>query len=146
MTEAASVQEIASFILEEPPTGGSVVLGVHGTDYLITLTPSVQPADFPVPASRRNRRIRGTVEGRALKMHRADAGGRFIEPVHGQPRIVQGTVSRVDAANDRLLMDIVVPMWITVETEVTGQSASDFQPGELLNFYLESGTRFVPEV
>lgn len=43
-------------------------------------------------------------------------------------------------------MDIVVPMWITVETEVTGQSASDFQPGELLNFYLESGTRFVPEV
>ena len=79
-------------------------------------------------------------------MHRADAGGRFIEPVHGQPRIVQGTVSRVDAANDRLLMDIVIPMWITVETGVTGQSASDFQTGELLNFYLESGTRFVPEV
>ena len=145
MTEAGPVGEIASFILEEDPTEDSVVLGVHHTDYLIRLTPSVAPADFPVPASRRNRRIRGTVEGRALKMHRADAGGRFIEPVHGQPRIVQGTVSRVDAANDRILMDIVVPMWITVETAVTGQDASEFQPGELLNFYLESGTRFIPE-
>lgn len=146
MTEAAPGGETASFILEEPPTEDSVVLGVHGTDYRITLSPSVGPSSFPVPASRRNRRIRGTVLGRALKMHRADAGGRFIEPVHGQPRIVQGTVSRVDAANDRLLMDIVIPMWITVETGVTGQSASDFQTGELLNFYLESGTRFVPEV
>jgi len=145
VTEAAPVREIASFILEEPPTEDSVTLGVHGTDYLVMLTPSVAPADFPEPASRRNRRIRGTVEGKALKMHRADAGGRFIEPVHGQPRIVQGTVSRVDAANDRLLMDIVVPMWITVETAVTGQRASDFQSGDLLNFYLESGTRFVPE-
>jgi hypothetical protein len=145
VTEAGPVGEIASFILEEDPTEDSVVLGVHHTDYLIRLIPSVAPADFPVPASRRNRRIRGTVEGRALKMHRADAGGRFIEPVHGQPRIVQGTVCRVDAANDRILMDIVVPMWITVETEVTGQDASDFQQGELLNFYLESGTRFIPE-
>ena len=145
-TEVGPVREIASFVLEESPTEDSVILGVHGTDYLIRLTPSVGPSDFPEPASRRNRRIRGTVMGRALKMHRADAGGRFIEPVHGQPRIVQGTVIRVDAKNDRLLMDIVVPMWITVETGVTGQRASDFQPGDLLNFYLESGTSFVPEM
>jgi hypothetical protein len=57
---------------------------------------------------------------------------------------VQGTVYEVDGPNDRLLMDVVVPMWITVESEVTGQVASDFAQGDLLNFYLESGTSFTP--
>ena len=44
----------------------------------------------------------------------------------------------------RLLMDVVVPMWITLDTATTGQSASDFSPGDLLNFYLEPGTTFTP--
>ena len=144
MTEAHSTDETASFILEAEPTEDHVVLGVHGTDYLIELTPTVSGAQFPMPRSSRNRRVRGVVEGRALKMHRAEAGGRFIEPVHGRPRIVQGTVYQVDQPNDRLLMDVVVPMWITVDTATTGQKASDFSPGDLLNFYLEPGTLFTP--
>ena len=144
MTEAHSTDETTSFILESDPTDDRVVLGVHGTDYLIELTPTVTGDRFPKPRSTRNRRIRGFIEGRALKMHRAEAGGRFIEPVHGHPRIVQGTVYEVDQPNDRLLMDVVVPMWITLDTTVTGQRASDFAPGDLLNFYLEPGTRFTP--
>ena len=144
MTEAHSTDQIASFILESEPTDDLVVLGVHGTDYLIELTPTVTSGEFPAPRSSRNRRIRGTVAGRALKMHRAEAGGRFIEPVHGRPRIVQGTVYEVDAPNGRLLMDVVVPMWITLDTATTGQSASEFSPGDLLNFYLEPGTTFTP--
>ena len=144
MTEAHSTDQIASFILESEPTDDLVVLGVHGTDYLIELAPTVPSDEFPAPRSSRNRRIRGTVAGRALKMHHAEAGGRFIEPVHGRPRIVQGTVFEVDAPNDRLLMDVVVPMWITLDTATTGQSASEFSPGDLLNFYLEPGTSFTP--
>lgn len=144
MTEAHSTDQMASFILESEPTDDLVVLGVHGTDYLIELTPTVTSDEFPAPRSSRNRRIRGTVAGRALKMHHAEAGGRFIEPVHGRPRIVQGTVYEVDAPNGRLLMDVVVPMWITLDTAATGQSASEFSPGDLLNFYLEPGTTFTP--
>ena len=144
MTEAHSTDQMASFILESEPTDDLVVLGVHGTDYLIELAPTVPSDEFPAPRSSRNRRIRGTVAGRALKMHHAEAGGRFIEPVHGRPRIVQGTVFEVDAPNDRLLMDVVVPMWITLDTATTGQSASEFSPGDLLNFYLEPGTSFTP--
>lgn len=138
------MSDIATFCLEEAPTEDRVVLGLHGTDYVLELTPSIPPDRFPEVRSKRNRRIRGVIHGRALKMHLAKAGGRFVEPVHGQPRIVQGTVYAVDAPNDRLLMDVVVPMWITVESEITGQVASDFKPGDLLNFYLESGTRFTP--
>lgn len=138
------MSDVGTFILEEEPTDERVVLGVHGTDYLLELTPTIPRERFPKPRSRRNRRIRGVVHGRALKLHHAKAGGRFVEPVHGQPRIVQGTVYEVDGPNDRLLMDVVVPMWITVESEVTGQVASDFAQGDLLNFYLESGTSFTP--
>ena len=144
MTEAPSTDETASFILESEPTDEKVVLGVHGTDYLIELAPTVAAESFPAPRSSRNRRIRGTVAGWALKMHRAEAGGRFIEPVHGTPRIVQGTVYEVDAPNNRLLMDVVVPMWITLDTASTGQFASQFAPGDLLNFYLAPGTSFTP--
>ena len=144
MTEASSMTEVGTFILEEDPTETLVVLGVHGTDYRLELTPAVAPADFPPLRSERNRRIRGVISARALKMHQASAGGRFIEPVHGRPRIVQGTVYAVDAENDRLLMDVVVPMWVSVESAVTGQSASDFSQGDMLNFYVESDIGFSP--
>ncbi|MEC8560567.1 MAG: hypothetical protein VXY94_10875 [Planctomycetota bacterium] len=144
VSEAHSIDEISSYILEQDPTEDTVVLGVHGTDYLLELTPTVTGDAFPAPRSRRNRRIRGTISGWALKMHRAEAGGRFIEPVHGTPRIVQGTVYEVDAPNNRLLMDVVVPMWITLDSATTGQFASQFAPGDLLNFYLAPGTSFTP--
>ena len=146
MTEARSMSEIGSYILESPPTEEEgVVIGVHGTDYRLELDSTVEPAEFPAPRSQRNRRIHGVIEARALKLHRASAGGRFIEPVHGRPRIVQGTVYEVDLARDRLLMDVVVPMWVTVETAVTGQAASEFRQGDLLNFYVESDISFTPK-
>ena len=92
VTEASSMTEVGTFVLESAPTETQVVLGLHGTDYRLELTPTVAPEDFPPLKSERNRRIRGVIQARALKMHQASAGGRFIEPVHGRPRIVQGTV------------------------------------------------------
>ena len=145
MTEARSMSEIGSYVLEAPPGAeGVVVLGVHGSDYRLELVSTVDAESFPEPRSQRNRRIHGVIEARALKLHRASAGGRFIEPVHGRPRILQGTVYEVDLANDRLLMDVVVPMWVTVETEITGQAACEFSQGDLLNFYVESDISFTP--
>jgi hypothetical protein len=144
VTEASSMTETGTYILEGEPSEILVVLGLHGTDYLLELTPTVTPADFPAPRSQRNRRIRGVVHARALKLHHAQAGGRFIEPVHGRPRIVQGTVYEVDVENNRLLMDVVIPMWITVETAVTGQSAAEFKQGDMLNFYVENDISFTP--
>ena len=144
VTEASSMTEVGTFVLESAPTETQVVLGLHGTDYRLELTPTVAPEDFPPLKSERNRRIRGVIQARALKMHQASAGGRFIEPVHGRPRIVQGTVYAVDVENDRLLMDVVVPMWVSVESAVTGQFASDFSQGDMLNFYVESDISFTP--
>jgi hypothetical protein len=115
-----------------------VEFGIPGTEYRLHLSPGAQPSAFVLD---RGGKLQGRIEGKALRMFRASAGGKFIEPIEGAPRIVQGGVVAVDAANNRVLLDTAVPMWVTPQE---GQSASDFQVGELLNFYMESGTKLVP--
>ena len=46
-----------------------------------------------------------------------------------------------DIERNRVLADVVVPMWLEV---APGQAASDFATGQLLNFYVQSGATFTP--
>jgi hypothetical protein len=64
------------------------------------------------------------------------------EPVEGHPRIVQGRAREVDAAGNRILLQAVIPMWITLATD---QSAREFHAGDIVNFYMESGVVFTPQ-
>jgi hypothetical protein len=59
----------------------------------------------------------------------------------GQPRIVQGVVRGVDPAANRMLVEVVVPMWVE---PFDGQRATDFATGDMVNFYVQSGARFTP--
>jgi hypothetical protein len=113
-----------------------VVLSIPATDYELHLSFNVDSAAV------RPGRARGTIHARALRMHRATAGGRFIEPIQGTPRIVQGAVRRVDGSRGRVLIDAAVPMWVSPPP---AQDLDDLKPGELVNFYVESGAAFVPE-
>lgn len=117
--------------------GDLVELLLPGTDYRLSLQLSGDPSLLPEPG----KRLRGVISGKALRMHRAAAGGRFIEPVMGHPRIVQGTVMAIDPAANRMLADVVVPMWLTLEA---AQPVQEFATGDLVNFYCESGMRFTP--
>jgi hypothetical protein len=112
--------------------GGLAVLKVPGAEYQIHAV-----AKGHVETGRH---LSGRLEARALKMHRAQAGGCFIEPLAGAPRIVQGRVMDVDAARNRLLIDVTIPMWVQA---LPGQAAT-FNAGDLVNFYVESGTTFTP--
>lgn len=111
------------------------VLSLPGTEYVVTLhargTTSVVPG----------KKITGIIEGRAQKFHRAHAGGEFIEPLEGHPRLVQGRIRSVDAGANRVLLQAVVPMWISLEST---QSARDFSVGDFVNFSMESGVTFAP--
>ena len=119
----------------EEASGSTIVVSVPGSEYVLRLnaggTTSVAPG----------KRLSGTISGRAQKFHRAHAGGEFIEPVEGHPRIVQGRIREVDASANRVLLQAVVPMWISLEA---GQSARDFAAGDFVNFYMESGVSFAP--
>lgn len=115
---------------------GTIDLQVPGTAYALTLACAAVPAGAQV-----GRRLRGTVRATALKLHHADAGGVFVEPVAGAPRIVQGRVLATDLRTNRILADVVLPMWIDLPDS---QAASDFQTGQLVNSHLASGTAFHP--
>ena len=115
-----------------------IVLSVPGTDYRIHLVPTVPAAKVTTPVGKR---IRGVIEAQGLRMHAAEGGGCFIEPIYGAPRIIAGAVLAVDEPEGRVLVDVAVPMWVGMEP---GQSASDFQVGQLVNCYVESGTTFTP--
>jgi len=120
--------------LEESGPEGFVI-SVPGTEYVLRL--HLKGATSVAPG----KRISGVITGSAQTVHRASAGGEFIEPVEGHPRIVQGRVRATDLASNRVLVQAVVPMWIT---PAAGQSARDFHAGDFVNFYMESGVTFAP--
>ncbi len=135
MTTNVETDGIAQGVLDE--LGDEhLVLAVSGTEYRLRLAIA---ADGSKMASHVGKRIKGRIHATALQMHAAQAGGRFVEPVWGAPRIVSGTVLTVDEAKNRLLVDVAVPMWVTVADE---QHATDFAEGQMVNFYVTSGTSF----
>ena len=87
-------------------------------------------------------RVSGHVEAIALAVHAAEAGGQFIEPVQGQPRIVAGRVVEIDAAASRVLLDSVVPITLTIRTH---DDLSHCVEGGFVNCHVESGAVFVLE-
>lgn len=115
-----------------------LVLGVPGTDYQIHLEPTVPAKDITTPVGKR---IRGVIEGAALRIFATSGGGRFIEPVYGAPRIVTGTVLAIDHGRGRALINVAVPMWVRWPE---GQDLSILESGGLVTFYVESGTSFTP--
>lgn len=115
-----------------------LVLSIPGTDYRLTLVPSVPVAAITTPIGRR---IKGTIHAEALRMHAAAGGGRFIEPVYGQPRIVAGKVLEIDEASRQVVVDVAVPMILTTLPE---QRFDIFTVGSLVNFYVKSGATFTP--
>jgi hypothetical protein len=54
---------------------------------------------------------------------------------------VAGRILALDAARQRVLVDVSVPMWITFDDR---QPAETFAVGDLVNCYVQSGTRFEP--
>jgi hypothetical protein len=120
----------------EEASGPNIVVSIPGSEYVLRLSAGGATSVAP------GKRLSGTISGRAQKFHRAHAGGEFIEPVEGHPRIVQGRIREVDSNGNRVLLQAVVPMWVSLEA---GQSARDFTAGDFVNFYMESGVVFAPD-
>ena len=85
--------------------------------------------------------VRGVIDAKALRIHAAAGGGRFIEPIVGEPRIVAGAVLAVDEPGRRVLVDVAVPMWLHTDA---GQDFTVFEPGGLVNGHVASGATFAP--
>jgi len=120
-------------------SGDLLVLAPGGTAYELSFV-----AGDEVDAEA-GERVTGYVEANALAIHPATAGGRFIEPIQGQPRIVAGRVVEVDREGGRVLLDSVVPMTLNVQSHADlAHCVERCESGEFVNCHVESGSMFVP--
>ena len=84
------------------------------------------------------KRILGTIRAKARRIDTTETGGRFVEPVYGRPRRVQGTVIAI--AGDAVVIDATIPIHCTPTDP--RQKASDFQPGQFVGFDVLEGSTF----
>lgn len=139
MTTETEPKALARGILESLEDD-ELVLSIPHSEYRLHLVPTVPAGEF---GGYVGKRIRGVIQAVALRIHRAQAGGQFIEPIWGAPRIVAGTVGSIDESTRRVLVDASVPMWVTVPV---GQDLESLHEGDLVNFYVQSGATFRPVI
>lgn len=115
---------------------GKIVLGLPGTEYQLHLI-----TDAPVTPSNTGK-ITGTITASARRVDKTQAGmgGRYIEPVYGRPRRIQGRVTATDITANTITVFAACPV---VCSFATAQSASDFEVGQFVTFDAEPGAKFV---
>lgn len=113
----------------------SIVLGLGGTDYRLHLL-----VRAPV-AGDLNKPIRGRILARARRVDRSSSGGRFIEPVYGRPRRLQGAVVATDPKDNTITVMCSCPFVCTLTTD---QQATEFHECSLVMFDIERGAQFEP--
>jgi hypothetical protein len=113
---------------------GRIAMGFPNTNYELHLLPT-GPIRTP-----EGKRLIGIIRARAKRIDVVETGGRFVEPVYGRPRRVQGAV--VAAEGNALVVDAGMP--IHCEPTDPRQKAGDFQPGTLVAFDVLDGATFTP--
>lgn len=99
-----------------------VVLTVPNTDYKIRLLP--QGGDLAPFAARVGQKVIGRVRVEAKRIDRVGAGGRYVEPVFGRPRRVQGMVRAVEGG--AVVVGAGNGLSVHLVPTAPGQSASQF--------------------
>lgn len=114
---------------------GAIVLALAGTNYRLRLAVD-QPLDEPIGS-----KVRGWIRARAARIDSIKSGGRYIEPLEGRPRRVQGRVLSVDEVNEELL--VLAATRVVCRTDGR-QRVTMFEPGQMVSFDVEPGARFEP--
>lgn len=89
------------------------------------------------------KRILGVVRAKARRVDVVQTGGRYIEPVYGRPRRVQGAVVAVNEGRRSIVVDAGVP--IECELSDERQKAGDFAVGQFVSFDVLEGATFTPQ-
>ncbi len=113
----------------------SAVLAIPETDYRIHVMLK-EPLTHETGA-----RLRGRLRASARRIDVIAAGGRYIEPVNGRPRRIQGRVITIDEINDTTTVKAPIP--IVCRTNAL-QRAVSFKPDQMVSFDIEPGVRFEP--
>ncbi len=113
---------------------GMIVLGLPGTEYQLHLRVS-NPLQTPA-----HRPVSGKIVARAKRVDVVQTGGRFIEPIYGRPRRLQGAVVATNPGRSSITVDCGPCPFECVLT--ANQRAASFPIGALVSFDVESGAVF----
>ena len=122
-------------VVEATATKPRVVrLSFPNTRYEISLLPegevNADPGD----------RILGTIHAQAKRIDKINAGGRYVEPVYGRPRRVQGRVVAVDGETNEVIVNAGVPVHLHPTDK--RQKATDFHDGDFVTCGVLDGAVF----
>lgn len=85
-------------------------------------------------------RLIGTIRVSARRLDLVGSGGRYLEPVMGRPRRIQGTVVRVESG--AVVIDAGVPVHCLLTD--ARQKPEDFQPGQFVTCGVLDSATFTP--
>lgn len=112
-----------------------IVLKLPGTDYRLHLVPTGGVA-YAV-----GQHVTGVVRAQAQRMDVVPAGGRYVEPVFGRPRRVQGRVTGGSVQRNEVYIKAGPGL---VVTPMAPQRAGDFAVGQMVSFDVKRGATFEP--
>lgn len=113
-----------------------LLLQIPGTSYKLRLMVEVQ-----LEAAAGDK-VTGTLHASARRIDVITAGGRYVEPVTGRPRRLQGRVVGGHVGGGLLFVNTGVPFVCSLTDG--RQAVSDFEIGQLVSFDVEAGTVFKP--
>lgn len=117
--------------------GPSVVkVSFPNTNYELHLVPQGPVSTEP------GKRILGVISAQARRIDTVRTGGRYVEPVIGRPRRVQGSVVAVLPESGVVVVDAGMPIHVTPTDP--RQKAADFQPGQFVSFDVLEGASLAP--
>ncbi|HEX7010784.1 MAG TPA: hypothetical protein VF184_12445 [Phycisphaeraceae bacterium] len=110
-----------------------IVLSLPGTDYRLHLVPRGSLE------AQVGQRVTGVIRVKAKRVDVVPSGGRYIEPVFGRPRRVQGRVIGGDVQTNTLHVHAAAPV---IAQLMPSQKAANFAVGQLVSFDVERGATF----
>lgn len=116
---------------------GFVVLTIHNSDYHLHLAPAGAQG-LAAFGARKGQRVIGRIRLSARRIDSCATGGRYLDPVIGPPRRVQGKVLSNTAGV--LLVHAGVP--VLCKPTAPGQKAEQFAIGEMVTFDAMPGASF----
>ena len=116
-------------------TEGMIELGLPGSEYRLRLAVA-RPIEAAAGA-----RIKGVIRARAKRVDVTRTGGRFVEPIFGRPRRLQGRIIGGDAEANEIVVAAGGPIFVCALTDGR-QKAEDFAVGQMVGFDVEAGAKF----
>lgn len=132
----AQAEALARGILAEK-SPGHMTLAVPDSSYAIHLVTEGEIAGEV------GRKIRGVIRAQARRIDKVKTGGRYLEPVIGRPRRVQGLVIATDPAEDTVTVRVHDAIAIICRTDGQ-QRAAQFEVGDFVSFDVLRGATFEP--